>query len=65
MRIAIGADHAGYPLNERVIAELSKGGHVLTDFGTHNGSIPDDYPDYAQAVGEAIQEGSVDIGILI
>jgi len=65
MRIAIAADHAGYPLNERVIAELSKGGHELTDFGTHNGSIADDYPDYAKAVGEAIQEGSVDIGILI
>jgi len=65
MRIVVAADHAGYPLNERIIAELSKGGHELTDFGTHNSSIPDDYPDYAKAVGEAVQEGSVDIGILI
>ncbi len=65
MRIAVGADHGGYPLNERVIEELSKAGHVLTDFGTHDGSQPDDYPDYAKQVGEAVQNGSVDIGILI
>ena len=65
MRIAIGADHAGFPLNERVIAELSKAEHEIVDFGTHYGSVPDDYPDYAQLVGEAVQDGSVDIGILI
>jgi ribose 5-phosphate isomerase B len=65
MRIAIGADHGGYPLNERVISELSKAGHELIDFGTHDGSRPDDYPDYALAVGQAIQNGEADIGILI
>ena len=47
MRIAIGADHGGYPLNERVIEELRHARHDLIDFGTHDGSIPDDYPDYA------------------
>jgi ribose 5-phosphate isomerase B len=47
MRIAIGADHGGYPLNERVIEELRGAGHELIDFGTHDGSVPDDYPDYA------------------
>jgi ribose 5-phosphate isomerase B len=65
MRIAIGADHGGFPLNERVISELAKAGHELVDFGTHDGSIPDDYPDYALAVGQAIQRGEADIGILI
>jgi ribose 5-phosphate isomerase B len=65
MRIAIGADHGGFPLNERVISELSKAGHELVDFGTHDGSKPDDYPDYAQAVGQAIQLGDAEIGILI
>jgi ribose 5-phosphate isomerase RpiB len=40
-------DHGGYPLNERVIEELRHAGHDLIDFGTHDGSIPDDYPDYA------------------
>jgi ribose 5-phosphate isomerase B len=65
MRIAIGADHGGFPLNERVIEELRKSGHALTDFGTHDGSVPDDYPDYALKVGAAVQSGSVEIGILI
>jgi ribose 5-phosphate isomerase B len=65
MRIAIGADHAGYPLNERVIEELRNAGHEIIDFGTHDGSIPDDYPDYAKKVGEAIRSGSTEIGILI
>ena len=65
MRIAIGADHAGYPLNERVIEELRNLGHEIIDFGTHDGSVPDDYPDYAKKVGESIQSGSTEIGILI
>src|SRR5258705_10214049 len=65
MRIAIGADHGGYPLNERVIEELRVAGHELIDFGTHDGSAPDDYPDYAVKIGEAIQAGTADIGVLI
>src|SRR5215208_1752121 len=65
MRIAIAADHGGYPLNERVIADLTQAGHDLNDFGTHDGSIPDDYPDYAKQVGEAVQKGAADIGILV
>ena len=65
MRIAIGADHGGFPLNERVIQELSEQGHELLDLGTHDGSIPDDYPDYAKQVGEAVQSGTAEIGILI
>ena len=65
MRIAIGADHGGFPLNERVIEELRGAGHEIIDFGTHDGSQPDDYPDYAKQVGEAVQNSSVDIGLLI
>ena len=65
MRIAIGADHGGYPLNERVIEELCTAGHELIDFGTHDGSQPDDYPDYAIQVGQSIQHGEAEIGILI
>jgi ribose 5-phosphate isomerase B len=65
MRIAIGADHGGFPLNERVIEELRAAGHEITDFGTHDGSQPDDYPDYALKVGRTVQAGSADIGILI
>ena len=65
MRIAIGADHGGFPLNERVIEELRGAGHEIVDFGTHDGTQPDDYPDYAKQVGEAVQNGSAEIGILI
>jgi ribose 5-phosphate isomerase B len=65
MRIAIGADHGGYPLNERVIEELRAAGHELIDFGTHVGSRPDDYPDYALKVGQALQHGEADIGIIV
>ena len=65
MRIAIGADHGGWPLNERVIEELSRTGQELIDFGTHDGSVPDDYPDYAKQVGEAVQNGAAEIGILV
>jgi ribose 5-phosphate isomerase B len=65
MRIAIGADHGGYPLNERVIEELRGAQHEITDFGTHDGSQPDDYPDYALKVGQAVQRGDAELGILI
>lgn len=65
MRIAIGADHGGYPLNERVLAELRAAGHEIEDFGTHDGAQPDDYPDYAWQVGEAVRAGRVEIGIVI
>ena len=64
MKIAIGADHGGYPLNERVIDELRAAGHELIDFGTHD-SAPVDYPDYAKQIGAAVQDGSAEIGILI
>ena len=65
MKIAVGADHGGFPLNERVIEELRQHNHELIDFGTHDGSIPDDYPDYAKQVGEAVQNGTAEIGILV
>ena len=65
MKIAVGADHAGHPLNERVIDELRNAGYELIDFGTHDGSVADDYPDYARLVGEAVQNGTAEIGMPI
>jgi ribose 5-phosphate isomerase B len=65
MRIAIGADHAGYPLNESVIVQLEHEGHQIVDFGTHDGSNSDDYPDYAYKVARSVQRGDVDRGIVI
>ena len=65
MRIAVGADHGGYPLNLRIVAELRAAGHEVEDFGTHDGARPDDYPDYARRVGEAVREGRADTGIVV
>lgn len=65
MRIAIGADHSGFPLNEQVIALLGQLGHEVIDFGTHDGTKADDYPDYARAVAECVHDQKADRGILI
>jgi ribose 5-phosphate isomerase B len=65
MKIAIGADHGGYPLNESVIEILRAMGHEIEDFGTHDGTQSDDYPDYAVKVGEAVREGRAKCGIVI
>lgn len=65
MRIAVGADHAGVPLNERVIADLRRLGHEVVDLGTHDASQPDDYPDYAAAVAKEVASGRCERGLLI
>ena len=64
MRVAIGADHAGFELKALIIDHLAKAGHELVDVGTH-GPEPVDYPDYARAVAEAILSGKTDRGILV
>jgi ribose 5-phosphate isomerase B len=64
MRIAIGADHGGFPLNEPIIEELKKMGHEVVDFGQHNDQSSD-YPDYARKVAEAVHCGDVDRGVLV
>ena len=65
MKIVVGADHAGVPLNARVVAELRAQGHEVEDLGTHDASKPDDYPDYAARVGEAVRGGRAEIGVVV
>lgn len=65
MRIAVGADHAGVPLNETAIAELRRLGHEVVDVGTHDPTQPDDYPDYAVAVTQQIASGRCERGVLV
>ena len=65
MRIAVAADHAGVPLIGIAIAELRSSGHEVVDLGTHDPSHPDDYPDYAAAVGEAVASARCERGLLI
>jgi RpiB/LacA/LacB family sugar-phosphate isomerase len=64
MRIAIGADHAGFSLKQYLLPFLESCGHSPLDLGTHSAD-PVDYPDYAEAVGLAVREGRADRGIVI
>ena len=63
-RIAIGCDHRGFALKERIMPFLQNAGHSYQDFGCYN-TAPVDYPDIAQKVGEAVASGNFDQGILI
>lgn len=65
MRIAIGSDHGGFPLNELVIDLLTRLGHEVIDHGTHDGTKSADYPDFARAVCESVVAGDADRGIAI
>lgn len=65
MKIAVGSDHAGVPLNQTVIEELKRRGHEVVDCGTHDATQPDDYPDYAEAVGRAVLDGRAERAVLI
>jgi RpiB/LacA/LacB family sugar-phosphate isomerase len=64
MKIAIGADHAGFELKQCVKAQLLKLKHQVLDLGTHD-TKPVDYPDYAEAVGLAVRDGKARRGILM
>jgi ribose 5-phosphate isomerase B len=64
MKLAIGADHAGYALKEEVRAYLEKLDHEVIDLGAYNAE-PSDYPDFAEAVGRALMAGRAERGILI
>jgi ribose 5-phosphate isomerase B len=64
MRIAIAADHAGFPLKARVIEVVRDHGHEPIDLGTSS-TEPVDYPDVAQRLGEAIQRGDAERGVLL
>ena len=64
MKIAIGADHAGYALKERLLGKLKAEGHDVADLGTHS-TESTDYPDYAAAVGRAVVKKDADLGVLV
>jgi RpiB/LacA/LacB family sugar-phosphate isomerase len=64
MRIAIGADHAGFALKQTLGDYLRQLGHAVTDCGTRS-QDPVDYPDYAEAVAKTVLEGRAERGVLI
>lgn len=62
--IAIGADHGGYPMKEKLKEFLAGFGVQINDFGT-NSTDAVDYPDYAHAVAKAVSEARADVGIIV
>jgi RpiB/LacA/LacB family sugar-phosphate isomerase len=64
VRIALGADHAGFELKQNLVGYLRQLGHEVLDLGTHDAS-PADYPDYAEAVGVAVRDGSAERAVLV
>ena len=67
MRIAFAADHAGAPLKDELLVRLAAAGlgHELVDLGGDGSDPTDDYPDFAERLGRAIQTGEANRGILI
>jgi len=64
MRVAIGADHAGFQLKQVISEHLRSAGHTIIDVGTAS-DAPVDYPDYAEALAKVVVEGKVERGVLI
>jgi len=64
MRIALGCDHGGFPLKQRVRLVIEAAGHEVVDCGTDS-ACSVDYPDFALKVGQAILEARADRGVLL
>ena len=64
MRVAFGADHAGFPLKEDLKAFLADAGHEVLDHGTDS-TEPVDYPPFCAEVARAVVRGEADRGIVL
>jgi ribose 5-phosphate isomerase B len=65
MKVAVAADHGGFPLKARVCQLIEQHGHEPIDLGAHELDPKDDYPDFARYVGQAIQHGQAQRGVLL
>ena len=65
MRIGIATDHGGFALKEELVARICAAGHEVVDFGAHQLTPDDDYPDFVVPLGEAVVAGKVDRGVAI
>jgi RpiB/LacA/LacB family sugar-phosphate isomerase len=65
VRVAIGTDHAGFVLKQRLVHELERLGHEVTDLGVHAAEPPVDYPDLCFPVAERVARGEADRGIVL
>jgi ribose 5-phosphate isomerase B len=64
MKIALGADHAGFADKDLIVQLLRNEGFEVIDYGTHD-ATPVDYPQYGYAVGEAVATGRAERGIVV
>lgn len=64
MKIAVGCDHAGFPLKDVVVESVKAAGHEVIDVGTYSADAVD-FPDFTKKVGEKIQSGEAERGVLI
>ena len=65
MRIGIATDHGGFNLKKDLVKQLREAGHEVIDFGAHQLSDGDDYPDYVLPLAEAVAAKKVDRGVAI
>lgn len=64
MRIALGSDHRGYQVKNKLISLLQGDGHETVDYGTQSDQAVD-YPDYAREVAKEVASGRAERGVLI
>ena len=65
MKLAIGADHAGFDLKAQIVPWLESSGHQVVDLGAHDLDPADDYPDFAAAVARSVTGGQSERGVMI
>lgn len=65
MIVALGTDHAGFPLKDRVSETIRSCGHEVLDCGAYEVVPGDDYPDYSAAVAEAVVHGRAERGVIL
>ena len=63
LRVAVGADHAGFPVKEAIKTYLESVGHTVSDSGTWSEELVD-YPEYARKVAESVARGEANLGVL-
>lgn len=64
MKVAVACDHAGFPLKEVVLDAVRAAGHQVLDLGTNSAEAVD-YPDFSEKLGQAVQSGAAERGILL
>ncbi len=65
MKLAIGADHAGFDLKLQIVPWLQDAGYDVVDVGAHSLDPADDFPDFAAALGKTLNVGEAERGVMI